>query len=836
MKMTVILRTVAVCAAFALVTSAQAQTPPSSAVPEASAAPEAPAIEPTVGAAPKTPPDAPEATTTTESTTAPEATTAQPETAETTTPPDKTTAATKVPDEEWEPEGIPASNDDLKDRGLETIVSAKSRKRVAGSAHRVSQKELEQMESDDINRVLKRIPGVNVREEDGYGLRPNIGMRGTSSDRSSKVVLLEDGVLFGPAPYAAPAAYYFPMMQRMVGVEVFKGPAAIRHGPNTIGGALNLMTRPVPSSFLGELDLGAGSFGTKRAHGVVGFGNDGSGVLLEMAHIDTDGFKEIDRLPGQERQPTGFERNDVMVKARLGSSWLDSTRHALELKLSYGDEDSHETYLGLTDDDIAAQPYRRYLGSAADHMQWNRFGGQLGYSFVVDGAFDVKVTAYRHDFHRAWRRANRFLQGPSLESLLLNPDAGQNAVFMGVLRGDIDSENAGQTIGIATNDRTYVSQGVQSVAHVTTSLFSFASNTEFGLRLHNDSITRLHTEDGLRMISGQLVPDGRETAVTTANTASALAMSAWIVEELQIGSLTVLPGARLELIGTQLEERTDFLLDKADAPAVQDDLQVAVLPGIGLAYDLPFSTVFGGVHRGFSPRAPGQTADVKAEASWNVELGGRSGVKSKDSEARAEVVGFYSPYENIVGQCTLSAGCVDDGVFAQENGGAALVAGVEASVGASHAFFERAKINADLVYTFTHATFSTTFNSGSALYGDVLAGDYLPYVPMHQTALSVGADVFGLSAGVIASYVSEMRDLPGQGERGANGKDTLSGETFSDPLFNLDVNVGYEVWQRGVLYLRLDNVTGTEAVVAHRPFGARPNKPTAFLIGFKQKF
>ena len=56
---------------------------------------------------------------------------------------------------------------------------------------------------------------------------------------------MEDGILLTPAPYSAPAAYYFPLMSRISGVEVFKGPAAIRYGPNTIGGAINLQTRKI---------------------------------------------------------------------------------------------------------------------------------------------------------------------------------------------------------------------------------------------------------------------------------------------------------------------------------------------------------------------------------------------------------------------------------------------------------------------------------------------------------------------------------------------------------------------------------------------------------------
>src|SRR5688572_23820242 len=75
--------------------------------------------------------------------------------------------------------------------GETTIVAKKrDRNRVTGSAHTIDKEQLERLEPDDVHRAIRGVPGVYVRDEDGSGLRPNIGLRGASSDRSAKVTLL----------------------------------------------------------------------------------------------------------------------------------------------------------------------------------------------------------------------------------------------------------------------------------------------------------------------------------------------------------------------------------------------------------------------------------------------------------------------------------------------------------------------------------------------------------------------------------------------------------------------------------------------------------------------
>lgn len=151
--------------------------------------------------------------------------------------------------------------------GIALAGGASDASEVPGSMQRLSSKTLRKMSYADPIRTLHALAGVNVVAEDGFGLRPNVGMRGSGTERSSRITLMEDGVLMAPAPYSAPSAYYFPTIARMEGVEVRKGGSQIAFGPQTAGGALNLVSSAIPDQEIaGRVRFEAGSFQNQQMH------------------------------------------------------------------------------------------------------------------------------------------------------------------------------------------------------------------------------------------------------------------------------------------------------------------------------------------------------------------------------------------------------------------------------------------------------------------------------------------------------------------------------------------------------------------------------------------
>lgn len=689
----------------------------------------------------------------------------------------------------------PADDDDL---DVIIVEAPGSTPRVAGAAHVIDEEELERFAYDDFGRIVARVPGVQVRGEDGFGLRPNIGIRGANSDRSAKVTLLEDGVPLAPAPYAAPAAYYFPMPSRLVGVEVFKGPAATRQGPQTIGGAVNVLTRRVPTKSEGALDLAYGGWSTFRAHAWGGTGNERRGVLVEFAELQSEGFKHL-----PDGGPTGFRRTDAMVKARLATAASAPTFQALELKLGVGRELSNETYLGLSNADFADDPYQRYAASAGDEMAWTRGQAELAWT-VRRGPTELRAVAYASRLDRTWTKLNRFAGGPDLHDLLGSEPGGASAVFLDVLRGEADSEGPDQLLMIGTNERHFQSGGVQVAARRRDDGEQWSNQLDAQVRVHVDDVVRRHTESSAAMHGGALDATGDEV-VTLDSATGARGLSASLHDELQLGAFHVLPGFRVESVASWADGATD-------------PTRWIALPGLSLHVEPTEDVaIFGGAHRGFSPVSPGAGADVEPETALSYELGARATA----AESHVELIGFASDYANITGQCTLSGGCDPGDLDRQFNGGRALVAGLEALVAQRWHLPAHHDLSVEATYGLTRAVFKTGFQSDFPQFGTVSAGDALPYVAAHQGGLTVVHEHERGGVGVAVRARSAMWDTAGDDGLRIPG------------YVALDLNGDLALTDHALLYVSATNVLGGGALESYRPFGARPAAPTHVMVGIR---
>ena len=688
---------------------------------------------------------------------------------------------------------------------------------LPGSGHFIGKTELDRQGQSDIHRILQQMEGVNVQEEDGFGLRPNIGMRGTGVNRSEKITLLEDGVLIAPAPYAAPAAYYFPTSERMEAVEVRKGSSTINQGPYTTGGVLNLVSTSIPASFAGSVKLSAGSHNTFRAHGILGDSRERYGWLFEGYRLDSGGFKDLDGGGN-----TGVELNDFVGKVRWNSSGDSEVHQSLELKLGRTEQFGEETYLGLTEGDFGRTPYRRYAASQQDYIDTEHDQAQLRYLATPGARVLVAATAYRNSFFRNWHKIQS-VDGSSLRTVLDNP--GAYAEQLALLTGEKDG--LGGDLEIRNNRRNYLSEGVETRVSLLFDGSRVEHELEFGLRLHRDEEDRFQEEDLWNMVDGQMQflalgePGSQLNRILSAE-----AFALYLSDTLRVGDLTLTPGVRIERIDF---ERLDYGSSDpgrlgADSRLSSNDANV-VLPGIGASYQLgPNLNLVGGIHRGFAAPGPGQDPETDAEESLNHELGFNYRSSTSGVPVGARVVGFYNDYDNLIGRDSLASG--GEGTNRTFNGGEVSVLGLEASLdvdlGAS--FGKVVAVPVRLGYTWTEAEFGNSFVTGFSDWSPMVRdGDRMPFIPEHQASLSLGIVGERWDAFLAAAYAGEMRTRPGKGPN-------PQGEGIDAHLV-VDLAAHFELTKWLEASVQVRNLLDETYLASRRPAGLRPGMPRALVLG-----
>jgi Fe(3+) dicitrate transport protein len=700
---------------------------------------------------------------------------------------------------------------------------------IPGSAHMLSQADLEKFDFTDIMRTLTSVPGVYVLEEDGYGLRPNIGMRGTGQNRSEKVTIMEDGVLAAPAPYSAPSAYYFPTAGRMQQVEVLKGTSSAMYGPRTTGGVINMLSRAIPEQALaGQVNLSAGEDGFGKAHAYVGGAGKNVSSVFEVFRYQADGFKNVNHTGAD----TGFVKNDIMAKVLINSDTDAKYYQELEFKLKYSDEDSDETYMGLTEADFKANPYSRYSASQLDNMDTSHKQLQVNHHIQLSERFTLGTTAYYNEFSRNWYKTSSVGAWATDENgAYIFDENNEHVVEKSSLSGggidkaaafDRYANNEVLYVDVKANSRDYESKGIQTVLDADFG----AHQVKFGARYHEDEMDRFQWVDNYSMDNSYemtLIQAGiHGTDSNRIDSAQALAL--FIHDEYTFGDFIINAGLRYEDMTISRKDWDKGVIDRNQPlkKDVSNDVDV-LLPSLAVTYRVNKDLIIiGGVQKGFAPPAPGNDK-AENEESINYELG----LRFSQDALRAEALFFYSDYENMHGNCTASQGCDDDNIGNQYNAGEVKVSGLEMKAGYEFAA-GALTFPVDVTYTFTDTEFQNAFESGLETWANVASGDELPYVPENQLQVSVGVVGEKWRGDMLVRYMDEMRTTAGQGA-------FVSGQSI-DSRTVVDMAAHYSIADNQEITFNVDNLLDKEYMSTRTHGSIMVGKPRSVTLGYKYRF
>ena len=592
-------------------------------------------------------------------------------------------------------------------------------RRLPGSVEIVEREELETSRVFTTNEALRKITGLQVRDEEGFGLRPNIGIRGVNPTRSSKVLLLEDGIPLAYAPYGDNASYYHPPIDRFERIEVFKGGAQIAYGPQTISGVVNYITPQPPPRSAGSFTLLGGNRDYFNGHANYGNTIGRTGFLLDYMRKQGDGAREN----------THSKLNDVNGKLVRSTS----TNQTLTLRSNYYSEDSNVTYSGLREDEYQANPRANPFRN--DFFYIDRYGTSATHTYAPTGNAALTTNIYFASFRRHWwRQSSNSAQRPNDAA---DPNCGGMA-------------NLNTTCGNEGRLRQYYTWGVEPRARIHHRGFGVSSEAELGVRLHFERQDR-------RQENGE-TPQARSGVLVENNLRQNEAYSAFVQNHFFVRNWTITPGMRLEHV---VFRRTNRLAN-GGAGVKGDTTLTHLVPGIGVSHARgEYMTVFGGVHRGFAPPRTediitnqGGVLDLDPELSWNYELGLRSSLRPG---VGLDATLFRMDYQNQIVPASLAGGVG----AALTNGGATVHQGLEVGARIDSAALLNSAQNASVRIGYTYAPTArftgVRFSSISGFQTVSVTGSRLPYAPEQLFTIGIGyAHPSGLDVLLEAVHTSDQ--------------------------------------------------------------------------------
>lgn len=690
------------------------------------------------------------------------------------------------------------------------IIGKKDRlfTQVPGSVSIIDPKELKQTAAITSNEVLRKLPGLHVVDEEGAGLRLNIGIRGLDPDRSRNVLVLEDGIPIALGPYGEPELYFSPSIDKMAGIEVVKGSGQILFGPQTTGGVINMFTFDPPAQEQTRMKLSGGMGGIFSGLWIYGNSLGKVGFLVSYLH------KRANNLG-----PTWFQVNDLSAKIKLQTS----QRSSLGLKIGLYHELSNSTYIGLTQTmfDAGGQDYAQL--APLDRLPVKRYALSATHKLYVNPRLSIQTTGFGYTVSRNWQRQDftfNALASNKSGQIWGDPSVSNGAIYMLNSSGN--------------RNRQFAVAGIEPQLKWAYTLFNTQNELQSGIRF-------LYEQADEQFIIGQKADasagDMRDSEIRRGDALSFYAQNKISLTQ----KLSLNMGIRYENFKYERQIlRGRFTINNQvlvrDTNLVANNIVQSIIPGAGVNYawsdKLQF---FAGLHKGFAPprikdaiSSSGLPYNLDAESSINYELGSRFNV---GEILDFELTAFAMDFENQLIPVSVSSGNTNAaGII---NGGKTMHKGVEAGfkIDLSPILGTKNSIKLESNATFQNAYYNA--NRFVAANGSTInvKGYQVPYSPrvMINSAITYSPEKcigFKLATNYIGSqYTDELNSvLPS-----ANGRSGRIGSRLIT-----DFNLFYQLPKQKIsAYIAAKNISNVRYISTRRPEGIRIGLPRLITAGLE---
>jgi Fe(3+) dicitrate transport protein len=280
----------------------------------------------------------------------------------------------------------------------------------AGGRTVVNKEEMRERGATSVGEALERKPGVRTVEgNSGLGSQDTklqVAVRGVNPRLSSRATVLLDEIPIAPAPYGQPQLSLFPLsLFSIADIDVVRGGATARYGPQTSGGVFNLISNPIPEhpsiSVFAQGDSNL-SFSLGGAYGAT---HGPFGMYLEYAPRFGHSWRE---------------HSDLLVHGGLAKfAWQFNPRVRLE-SISHGYFEDSELPGGISREAYEMDPFQNTR--PFDWFRGMRAGTALKLDAKLSERQDLKISSwYNHSYRSTHIASNAADSRELVDQFLTRP-------------------------------------------------------------------------------------------------------------------------------------------------------------------------------------------------------------------------------------------------------------------------------------------------------------------------------------------------------------------------------------------------------------------------------